>query len=65
MSADRKFPDVLYAKIEEDGDSSYFCADADMNNLANVGETVRVGTYKLVGLIDVDLVMEQRPVKGR
>lgn len=65
MSAGIVLPDVLYVKHEVDGEDGYFVADRVMDNLAELGDTVRVGVYKLVGLNDVDLVIDSRSVKGR
>ncbi len=50
----KKFPKTLYAKIEDDGDTHYFVATEKMVELAEVGETVKVGVYELVNQGEVE-----------
>lgn len=54
----KKFPKTLYVKIEEDGDTSYFVADADASPLAEQGEKIRIATYELVDTHSVILVTQ-------
>jgi hypothetical protein len=48
MATKLKLPQFLYVRIEEDGDNSYFVADASVDLIADMGEKRTFGTYKLV-----------------
>jgi hypothetical protein len=63
--ATKQFPKTLYAKIEKDGDTSYFVAVADegIYGLAEHGKKIKVATYKLIEVNSVDLVADVRKVK--
>lgn len=44
----KKFPKILYVRWEkDDNDDGYWIVDEDAGNHAVVGESVRVGVYKL------------------
>jgi hypothetical protein len=46
--AKQKFPKDLFVKIEKDGDSEYFLADADGESVAEIGKEITVGVYRYV-----------------
>ena len=48
MAKAKRFPAKLFVKIEEDGDNSYFVPGGNLIELAEMGETVKVGVYQLV-----------------
>lgn len=50
------FPQTLFVKTEEDSGTVYFVADEDRACLAEQGEKIRVATYKLVEVCNVELV---------
>lgn len=42
-----KFPKVLYVKMEKDGDVTYPVPGEHLIDVAELGETVRIGVYDL------------------
>jgi hypothetical protein len=44
----KRFPAKLFVKIEQDGDNSYFMSGTTLLELAEMGETIRIGVYQLV-----------------
>lgn len=44
----KRFPAKLFVKIEEDGDTSYFVADGNLDALAEMAQTIKIGVYQLV-----------------
>lgn len=60
----KKFPPVLYAKREEDGDTHYFVTDERMEELSEA-EPVNVATYVLKEAGSVKSVIEysRKPAK--
>lgn len=42
-----KHPKILYVKLERDGKNVYPVADPHQTGLAEMGETVEVGVYRL------------------
>lgn len=42
------FPETIYVKSERDGATEYFVADDKAFNLVEMGERIKVATYKLV-----------------
>lgn len=40
-------PRTLYIKEEQDGDTTYFCASEDVDDLVGMGDTETIGTYVL------------------
>jgi hypothetical protein len=50
----KKFPQQLYAKIEKDGDTSFFIADDNYSALSEPNETIKVGVYELVTTVAVE-----------
>lgn len=60
----KKLPKVLYVKVEQDGDSHYFVADENVYNLGEMGEKIKIGTYKLVDTNDAQMLIEMKRVKG-
>lgn len=42
-----KLPKVLYVKREADGEDYYFVATDKVNDLAEIGEVIPIGIYKL------------------
>lgn len=69
----QKFPEVIYVKQEEDGDSSFLVADDDFAGLAEMGEAVPVAVYRLesTGILvtesstQVNLTAAPKPTKKR
>lgn len=43
----KKFPLVLFVKIEKDGDTEYFSADAEAASLVEMGDAVVLAKYEL------------------
>lgn len=43
----KKFPQTLYVKIEKDGSTEYFTADADAASLVEMGEAIVLAKYEL------------------
>ena len=43
----KKLPYVIYVKRIEDGDAVYLRAEEDVDQLAEMGESIPVGTYRL------------------
>lgn len=53
------FPDVLYVKVEGiEKDEAYFTAFETMYGLAEHGETVKIATYKLICIDEVELKLD-------
>lgn len=42
-----KFPSTIHVKCGEERDDSYFIATEEVDDLAEVGETIEVGIYTL------------------
>ncbi len=42
-----KFPKILYGKMEKDGDTVYPVVAEKLIDIAEIGETVRIGIYEL------------------
>lgn len=60
----KQLPKKLFAKIEHDGDNSYFVADSDLYTLVEKGEKVQIGTYQLVETTYAEAVIStSKPVK--
>lgn len=53
-----KFPYKLYVKTEDDGDISYFVADAELLGLVNTGEVTKIGVYQLVETLSAEAVVK-------
>jgi hypothetical protein len=47
-----KLPEDIFVKIEQDRDTTYPVADTEITNLVIMGETVKVGLYKLVEIFN-------------
>lgn len=63
MAKQVKFPKTLYARRENDDGTVYYVTDTDVEALAAMGEKTRVGVYELVGVEEVEGIVERRPVK--
>jgi hypothetical protein len=60
----KKLPKTLYVKIEPDKDcDGYFVADANAYGLASPGETIKIGTYKLVEVNEAKMMVDLRKSK--
>jgi hypothetical protein len=60
----KNLPRKLFAKIERDGDISYFVADESIYPLVEKGEKVQIGTYQLVETAYAEAVIStSKPVK--
>jgi hypothetical protein len=60
----KQLPKKLFAKLEHDGDNSYFVADTDAYTLVEKGEKVQIGTYQLVETAYAEAIISlSRPVK--
>lgn len=51
----KKLPKKICVKFVEDSDAGYFVADTDTVGMVDMGETIKVGVYKLI---------ETKTVKG-
>lgn len=50
----RSFPKEIYIRIDdEDPDSPVFLADADYEDVAEIGKEIRVGSYRLVEVLKI------------
>lgn len=64
MPKKSKLPANLYVRIMNDGDNTeYFNADTAMWSLVDMGETVQLGIYKLVGTQEASGVVETKRSK--
>lgn len=55
----KKLPKMLFVKIEQVGDDEpYFVAAEAMYDLAEMGEKIKIGTYKLVEVSDAEVVIK-------
>jgi hypothetical protein len=55
----KRLPKTLFVKVQPDDDTGgYFVADTDKYGLAEMGEKIRIGTYQLVGVDDVEVVLK-------
>ncbi len=52
-------PNILYVKIEQDGDVSYPVADENIEKLIEMGEKTQIGVYTLSYLEDVQGVIKR------
>lgn len=43
----KTLPKTLYVKIDKDGSTAYFVADADAYSLVEMGQKIKIGVYKL------------------
>lgn len=55
-----KLPKSLYIKIEQDGDDEFFIANEDLYDIAEKGETIKVGIYKLQSVKTVRMLVETK-----
>lgn len=63
MAKKSEFPKTLYVKIEtleEGGDDPFFTAFENMYGIAEQGETIKVATYRLICIDDVELVLSSK-----
>jgi hypothetical protein len=44
----KALPKKLFVKVEKEGSTEYFVADADAANLIEMGEKIKIGVYQLV-----------------
>lgn len=60
----KTFPKTITAKIEGKGDEAYLSAapGTDMNYHADTGGKVKVAVYKLVEVVEVELVAKTRQI---
>lgn len=58
--AEKKFPERLFVKREEDGGSSWFVADDNNYDLAEIGTKIKIGVYQLVNTetVEFELVIK-------
>jgi hypothetical protein len=56
--AKNRMPPILYVRECGEGDDSYFNTQDDVECHAEMGEVVRVGVYKFVGLKDISVKVE-------
>jgi hypothetical protein len=47
MAKSKGLPKTLFVKVERDGTTEYFVADANAFNLVEMGEEVKIGVYEL------------------
>ena len=58
----KKFPNMLFVKIEEDSDNDYFVATESLNELGDPGGTVKTAVYELVEIGETVIAVEFRGV---
>ena len=58
----KKFPETLYAKREAEDKTHWFNTTESLFGLAEMGETVRVGVYKLVEVREIETVINAKKV---
>lgn len=56
--AEKKFPERLFVKREHNGEESWFVADDNNYDLAEIGAKTKVGVYQLVNTETVELVLK-------
>jgi hypothetical protein len=54
----KRFPAKLFVKIEQDGDTSYFVPASSVDELAEMGETVKIGVYQLAETTYVETIVK-------
>lgn len=60
----KKLPKTIFVKLDTpDNDEPYLVASDDRYGLAEQGQKVKIGTYKLVEVSNVELVMDVRRAK--
>jgi hypothetical protein len=59
------FPIRLFVKLEADGDETYFVPSTKLFDLAEMGETVKIGVYQLVETTFAETVVKttSKPIK--
>lgn len=61
-----KMPTTLYAKIEDGGTGpDYINASPEMMALVEMGEKVKIGVYRLVGLTEAEGTITTKTVKKK
>ena len=50
----KALPHRLYAKREKDGDTEYFIASEDFEDLGAIGEVIEIGVYSLADTKELD-----------
>lgn len=56
----KKLPKSLYVKVEESGNEEFFVASEDLYDIAEKGETIKVGTYELQITKTVRMLVEEK-----
>lgn len=59
----KKLPKTLYVKVEQDDHNGYFVADNDPYCLAEMGQKIKIGTYKLVEVNEAEMRMDSRKIR--
>ena len=63
--AKNKLPKYIYIKMEADGDITYPVPSADSAELVEMGQTVMVGTYKLIEINAATGVVSEKRIRIR
>jgi hypothetical protein len=58
MAKIKQLPKRLFVKIENDGGTSYFSADAELYALVEKGDKIKIGTYQLVETMFAETVVK-------
>lgn len=62
----KKFDKTIYVKIEQDDEDPYYIANESADNLVEMGETLKIGVYQLVEVVDATgAATFGKPVKAR
>lgn len=56
----KQLPKKLFVKVEKDDEVGFFVADEDMYGLAEMGEKIKIGTYQLVDVHDVEVDLKTK-----
>lgn len=60
---DKSLPQELFIKIDGDEDCPYFTSSRNIEELAETGEKIRVGRYRLVEESEIELVAQIKRIK--
>jgi hypothetical protein len=54
----KRFPAKRFVKVEQDGATSYFVPGHSLDELAVMGETIRIGVYQLAETTYVETIVK-------
>lgn len=60
----KRLPKEIYVGLKQEGSGDeYWLADIDWSLLAELGETVRAGRYRLVETVEIDGLPRRKPTR--